>query len=111
MELNHDQTMTATVPAVDHDNAPIIEVGDQLTIRTSKSLEELGLRTGDWVIVRNPEIRHGLYAVRQYWPVEDGVLLVAGNPSIPAHRVTCQDAIDGVVLEIRKARPQQVVEN
>ena len=30
MELNYDQIMTANVPAVDHDNAPVIEVGDVL---------------------------------------------------------------------------------
>ncbi len=111
MELTYDQTMTANVPAVDHDNAPAIEIGDVLTVQISKHFEVQGLKTGDWVLVRNPEIRHGCYILRQYWPVEDGALLVAGNPSIPAHRVTRQDAIDGVVLEIRKARPQQVVEN
>ncbi len=111
MELSDDQTMTANVPAVDHDNAPVIECGDVLTVQISKHFETQALATGDWVLVRNPDIRHGCYILRQYWPVDDGALLVPANPSVPAHRVTFQDAIDGVVLRIQKVRTQQVLEN
>ncbi len=111
MELSHDQTMTADVPAVDQDNAPVIERGDVLTVQISKHFERQKLRTGDWVLVRNPEIRQGCYILRQYWPIEGGALLVPANPSVPAHRVTIQDAIDGVVLKIRKMHSQEAVRN
>lgn len=108
MEVSREQTMTVDVSAVDHDNAPVIECGDVLTVQVSKHFETQMLMTGDWVLVRNPDIRQGSYILRQYWPVSDGVLLVPANPSIPAHRATSQDLIDGVVLKIRKASTEQV---
>ena len=111
MELSHDQTMTADVSAVDHDNAPVIECGDVLTVQISKHFETQKLKTGDWVLVRNPGIREGCYILRQYWPIDGGALLVPANPSIPAHRVTFQDVIDGVVLKIQKARAEHVAKN
>ena len=106
----HPQSYTtvATVSAVDSDNSPIIEIGDALTIETSKMLDCRNIEPGAWVVVRNPGIRQGNYRVRQYWTTAEGALLVAGNPAIPPHRVTAEDAIDGIVVDIRKSGPQQI---
>lgn len=102
-------TMIATVPAVDSDNSPVIDIGDALTIETSKMFDCRDIEPGAWVVVRNPDIRRGDYLVRQYWRTADGALLVAGNPAIPPHRVTERDAIDGRVIEIQKIEPRQIV--
>ncbi len=103
MELFYDQTMTANVLAVDHDTASAVECGDMLTVPFSRHFETRVLLTGDWVVVRNPDMRQGPYILCRCWAIDDGVLLAPVNPSIPAHRVTSRGANGGVVLKIRAA--------
>ena len=103
MELFYDQTMTANALVVDLDNVSAVECRDMLTVLISRHFETRVLRTGDWVLVRNPDMCQRPSIVRRYWPNDDGVLLARVIQSIPAHSVPFQCVDCGVVLKIRKA--------